>query len=209
MPVDVLRRLKRFTHKLFVLEHTGNDADGNVVWDRYSYIGFAPSLEISCVGPTVTIATAQTSFSFDSDSPIDFLRSVIAQNTAPKIPGLPPFFGGFAGYFSYEYIHLSEPTCRFRAENTEGYRDFDLMLFDKLYVLDREEQTLYLICNLATDRLETNYREAASTLDCMERMLRRSRIPVKTRGSRCVFWASFPPFIQKRRICKWWGKRSA
>lgn len=52
-----------------------------------------------------------------------------------------------------------------------GYRDFDLMLFDKLYVFDREDQVIYLICNIATDNLERNYREAESTLSEMERIL--------------------------------------
>ena len=170
-PVEVLRKLKDRSHKLFMLEHTDHDAAGNVVWDRYSYIGYAPSLTVSCLENKVTIATAQTSFSFETDSPIAFLRSIIAQNTAPKMPELPPFFGGFAGYFSYEYIHLSEPTCRFATENTKGFRDFDLMLFDRLFVFDREEDKIYLICNIATDQLERNYREAAHMLAEMEQIL--------------------------------------
>ena len=170
-PVDVLRQLKKFSHKLFLLEHTDNDASGAVVWDRYSYIGYAPALEISCIDERITLSTAQASFSFESEKPVDFLRSVIAQNTAPKMPGLPPFFGGFAGYFSYEYIHLSEPSCRFSTDNTEGFRDFDLMLFDKVYVFDREVQVLYLICNISTDHLERNYCEAESALNQMERIL--------------------------------------
>ena len=171
LPVDVLRQLKNYNHKMFMLEHTSNDDIGNIVWDRYSYIGYAPPLEVSCIDQKITIATAQTSFSFKTDNPIDVLRNIIAQNTAPKIPGLPPFFGGFAGYFSYEYIHLSEPTCHFCTDNTEGFRDFDLMLFNKLYVFDWEEHLLYLICNIATDQLERNYREAVHTLDDMERLL--------------------------------------
>lgn len=38
-PVDLLRKLKNYSHKLFMLEHTNHDAAGNVVWDRYSYLG--------------------------------------------------------------------------------------------------------------------------------------------------------------------------
>lgn len=118
-PVDLLRKLKNYSHKLFMLEHTNHDAAGNVVWDRYSYLGFSPALAVSCIERKITIATAQASFSFETDAPAAFLRDIVSQNTAPKLPGLPPFFGGFAGYFSYEYIHLNEPTCRFCTENRE------------------------------------------------------------------------------------------
>ena len=170
-PVDLLRKLKNYSHKLFMLEHTNHDAAGNAVWDRYSYLGFSPALAVSCIERKVTIATAQASFSFETDAPAAFLRDIVSQNTAPKLPGLPPFFGGFAGDFSYEYIHLNEPTCHFCTENREGYRDFDLMLFDKLYVFDREDQVIYLICTIAADHLEQNYHEAEYTLSEMERIL--------------------------------------
>ena len=167
-PVEFLRRLKQHSRKLFVLEHTENN-NGQVVWDRYAYIGYAPSLEIYCIDKTVTLEAGQSKISFHSDAPIEYLRGIIAQNKAPRLPGLPPFFGGFAGYFSYEYIALAQPTCHFCTENKEHYRDFDLMLFDKLFVLDRQEGELYLICNIATDHLEENYAAAQYALDEMER----------------------------------------
>lgn len=170
-PMDLLRKLKRYSHKLFVLEHTENDKNGAVVWDRYAYIGYAPALSIACTDHTVTLTAAQSSFSFEADDPIAYLRTVIAQHRAPRLPGLPPFFGGFAGYFSYEYIHLSKATCHFSTENLDNTHDFELMLFDKLFVLDRQEGVLYLICNAATGQLEETAGEAEATLDEMEHIL--------------------------------------
>lgn len=170
-PVDLVCRLRRYSSKLFVLEHTGSGEGGDIVWDRYAYVGCAPSLEISCVDHRITVTTGQSSFSFETEDPAGYLRSVIRQNRAPSLPGLPPFFGGFAGYFSYEYIHLREPSCRLSAENTDGCSDFHLMLFDRLCVLDRQEGELCLICNIATNRLEDNLREAEKHLEEMERIL--------------------------------------
>lgn len=194
-PVELLRKLKAYSHQLFVLEHTDNDADGAVVWDRYAYVGWAPSLEISCIGRQVTLTAGQTACSFETDDPIGYLRTVIRQNRAPRLPGLPPFFGGFAGYFSYEYIHLSEPTCHFATENTDNTRDFDLMLFDKLFVLDRQEGQLYLICAAATDRLAENVREAEAALDEMERML--SRPPAGDAVAPLRLLSDFSPIYEK------------
>ncbi len=196
-PVDALRMLKRVTHKLFVLEHTHNDADGSVVWDRYAYIGFAPSLQVSCVDQTVTVTTAQTSFSIPCARPADFLRAVVSQNTAPRLEGLPPFFGGFAGYFSYEYIRLTEPACHIAAENAEGFRDFDLMLLDRLYVFDRQEDRIYLICSIATDRLEENYREAERTLAYMESLLSPGKSAESDAAGRLRFTGAFRDIYPK------------
>lgn len=170
-PIDVLRQLKNINHKLVMLERTSNDESGNVVWDRYSYVGYAPSIEISCIGRKIKILTGQTSFSFGTDNPVDFLHNMVAQYQAPRLKGLPPFFGGFVGYFSFEYIHLTEPKYGFDLDNPEEFNDFDLMLFDKLYAFDWEEHLLYLICNIATDRLESNYQEAVHILSNMERIL--------------------------------------
>ena len=169
--MELLGQLQRHSKKLFFLEHAGNGANGEPVWDRYAYIAYEPSLEISCLGHTITLTAGQEASSFQADEPIEYLRAVIDQNKAAHLPDLPPFSGGFAGYFSYEYIHLCQPSCRFTTENEEQTPDFDLMLFDKLFVLDRQTDELYLICNMKTDHLDRSAREAEIMLDQMETLL--------------------------------------
>ena len=61
---------------------------------------------------------------------------------------MPPFTGGLVGYFSYDYLKYSEPTLRLDAEDTEGFQDVDLMLFDKVICFDNFKQKILLIANM-------------------------------------------------------------
>ena len=59
-----------------------------------------------------------------------FLRDLLARYGSPKVPGLSPFTGGLVGYFSYGYVKYAEPSLSLDADDTEGFQDMDLMLFD-------------------------------------------------------------------------------
>lgn len=39
------------------------------------------------------------------------------------------------GYFSYDYMKYAEPSLVLDAEDKEGFKDVDLMLFDKVIAL--------------------------------------------------------------------------
>ena len=172
--VELLRRLKMYSDKLFLLESSRSDDNGDTILGRYAYAAYAPALEISCLDHTITLTAGQASFSFQAAEPIEYLRGVIEQNKATRLPDLPPFAGGFAGYFSYEYIHLSQPSCHFKTENVDQTPDFHLMMFDKLFVLDRKTEEIYLICVVAAQRLEQSVRDGEAVLDGMMRIITRS-----------------------------------
>ena len=44
--------------------------------------------------------------------------------------GLPPFTGGLVGYFAYDFIGYSEPTVKLPVDDSEHFKNADLMLFD-------------------------------------------------------------------------------
>ena len=77
---------------------------------------------------------------------------------------MPPFTGGFVGYFAYDYIKYSEPSLNLDAENQDQFKDIDLMLFDKVIAFDNFKQKIILIVNMKTDDLENNYRKACEEL---------------------------------------------
>ena len=172
--VELLRRLRMYSDKLFLLESSRNDSSGDTIWGRYAYAAYAPALEISCLGHTITLTAGQASFSCQVAEPIEYLRVVIEQTKAAKLPDLPPFAGGFAGYFSYEYIHLSQPSCHFKTKNVDQTPDFHLMMFDKLFVLDRKTEDIYLICVVAAQKIEQSVREGEAILDGMARIVTQS-----------------------------------
>jgi len=148
-PIEVMRRLKRVSRQCFILE----SAEDSTRWGRYTFLGYDPS---ECVTPE------------DGEARI---KQVIDENKAPRIAGLPPFTGGLAGYFSYDFITRVEKDLKFNSENSEIFLDFDLMLFDKVIAFDNLKQKIILIANVKTDNLAENYEKGEKTLEDMRRLV--------------------------------------
>ena len=65
-----------------------------------------------------------------TDDPSVQIRQILSKNRSPKFSYLPSFTGGFVGYFSYDFLSYTEKTLRIETEDTENFKDVDLMLFD-------------------------------------------------------------------------------
>ena len=115
-PIEVMRILKNVSTHCYMLE----SAWANEKWGRYTFLGFDPKLEITCTDGRVTIRGG-TSVTVETDEPGKYIRQIIMENRSPRLPGLPTFTGGLAGYFSYDYIKYSEPSLRLDAEDGEGF----------------------------------------------------------------------------------------
>lgn len=141
-PVQVLKKLLAVSDHCFLLE----SAEDNKRWGRYSFLGFDPAMELTCMNHQVTITTDHVE-QFETENPAQVIARVIEENRAPRIKNLPPLTGGLVGYFAYDYIKYAEPTLRLDAEDQEKFRDVDLMLFDKMIAFDHYRQKIILICN--------------------------------------------------------------
>ena len=64
----------------------------------------------------------------------------------------------------YDYIKYSEPQLKLDAEDTENFKDVDLMLFDKVIAFDSNMQKVFIIINIAVDNLTENYKKAYDEL---------------------------------------------
>ena len=68
----------------------------------------------------------------------------MAEYKSPRIEGLPSFTGGLVGYFSFDYLGYSEPAVRCHAEDSEDFKDVDVMLFDQVIAFDNLRQKIVL-----------------------------------------------------------------
>ena len=109
---------------------------------------------------------------FQTDDPAAFLRQILADYQSPRFDDLPSFTGGLVGYFSYDYLGYSEPTVRSHAQDTEGFKDLDLMLFDKVIAFDHVRQRIVLMVNIPLDDPEVGYNKAVMELHQMADLLR-------------------------------------
>lgn len=108
-----------------------------------------------------------------TQNPSQVLREILAQYKSPRFAYLPTFTGGFVGYFAYDYLGYSEPKARTKAQDTENFKDVDLMLFDQVIAFDNLRQKIVLIVNmpLQPDTLETNYNKAVLRLNRLAQLL--------------------------------------
>lgn len=130
-PIEVLRKLKRVSRHCYMLE----SIEDNQKWGRYTFLGYDPKLELTCTGGRLTVKNG-TSMVFEAKHPGEYIRQIVKENKSPRIEGLPTFTGGLVGYFSYDYMKYAEPALKLTAKDEEGFKDVDLMLFDKVIAFD-------------------------------------------------------------------------
>ena len=112
-PISVMRTLRAASKHCYLLE----SAEDRQQWGRYSFLGYAPMMEITCTDGRVIISEGhededKTRREVLTDHPGKVLREILEAYKSPVVPGLPPFTGGLVGYFSYDYIKYAEPTLK-------------------------------------------------------------------------------------------------
>lgn len=176
-PVEVMRCLRAASRHCYLLE----SAEDRQRWGRYSFLGYAPSMEITCTGGVLTIVRGKEEEEKEREiirvqHPGEVIRRILEDYKSPTVEGLPPFTGGLVGYFAYDYIRYAEPSLEAsirKAGEGQEFRDVDLMLFDKVIVFDNYRQKLILIAGVSLKGdLDANCRQAEAELDEMERLIR-------------------------------------
>jgi anthranilate synthase component 1 len=158
-PIEVLRNLRRQSDMWFILESV-NSGEG---WGRYTFLGYKPFLSVFEEDGAVKIDGADAG----ADA-LSVVRDWMAKYKSPRIPYLPPFTGGFAGYFAYDFIKTFMPGLELNAVDEDGIRDFHLMLIDKVIAFDHFKQKIYIIINIPVEDLEENYIRGITELKDIE-----------------------------------------
>lgn len=169
-PVEVLKILQNISGHCFLLE----SAEDTKRWGHYTFLGFDPVLELTCTDGVLKVKTG-TEFTQETDHPDEYITKLINENKAPRFDYLPPFAGGLAGYFSYDYIKYAEPVLDLESHGDEDFRDIDLMLFDKIIAFDNYRQKIVLIANIRTEDIETEYNRGKCELDNMVNLLKNGK----------------------------------
>ena len=119
-PIEALKILKNVSDHCYLLESVA----ARETWGRYTFLGFDPKMEITCTDGEMKAGN----LTFKTDNPSACLRQILADYKSPRFDYLPSFTGGLVGYFSYDYLGYSEPAVRTGAQDSEAFRDVDLML---------------------------------------------------------------------------------
>jgi len=162
-PIQAVRKLKNVSSHCFLLE----SAEAQENWGRYTFLGFDPKLSIACSEGEMRVGELK----FRTENPTAVLRQILAEYKSPRIPGMPPFTGGLTGYFSYDYLSYSEPSIKRDTEDSEHFKDVDLMLFDKVIAFDHFRQKIILIVNVQLEEGDAGYHKAEMELYELRRLI--------------------------------------
>lgn len=164
--MQVLKGIKQKSNQFFMLESVKNSD----TWGRYTFLGFDPKLKIKGKDGVNEINNGGK-ITRETASPQQTIRKILEEYKSPRLSYLPPFTGGFVGYFSYESIKYFEPSLKLTATDEYDFADFELMLFDKVIAFDHFAQKIFLIANIKTDNVEANYAKAVLALKDMEKLI--------------------------------------
>lgn len=199
-PIEVLRILKSAGRHCFILESVENQER----WGRYTFLGYDPKLEISCLDGELTVKDMRSgkTETLHTAHPAEYIRGLLEKYKSPvtsELPGLPSFSGGLVGYFGYDYIKYSEPRLKLDAHDDENFKDVDLMLFDKVIAFDNLRQKMILIANISADGLPASYHEGERTLNEMTELIKNGK-PAPEPRSRLT--SEFRQLFSKEQYCK-------
>jgi len=189
-PVETLKILMGVSKHSYLLE----SAADNENWGRYTFLGYNPKLEITCQNGVMKIGDEQ----FETKDPGEHIRKILADHRSPKLEKLPPFTGGLVGYFAYDYIKYAEPTLRLDAKDSEGFKDVDLMLFDKVIAFDNFRQKIILITNIEATDIDKNYLEAEKDLNELIDLIKNGEVKEPPKG---ILKSEVRPYFNKEQFC--------
>ena len=88
-PIQALKKLKNVSTHCYILE----SVDGREKWGRYTFLGFDPKLEVTCLDGEMKVG----SLTFRTDDPSAYLRQILADYKSPRFDDLPSFTGAWWG----------------------------------------------------------------------------------------------------------------
>ncbi|MBR2528100.1 MAG: anthranilate synthase component I [Blautia sp.] len=194
-PIETMRILKNISGHCYMLE----SAQANETWGQYTFMGYDPKMEITCVDERMSIKVGGMTKTVTTQNPSQVLREILSEYKSPHFDYLPPFTGGLVGYFSYDYLGYSEPSVRSRTQDTENFKDVDLMLFDKVIAFDNIRQKIILMVNMRLDDPQTNYNKAIWELKQLALLLRTGEKSRET-GGRLL--GPVTPLFERQAYCE-------
>ena len=198
-PVEVMRTLRKASRHCYLLE----SASQTEVWGRYSFLGYEPTMEITCTDGTMKIRRTegvdQGEITKQVVHPGDALREILKEYKSPVMEDMPPFTGGLVGYFSYDYIKYSEPKLKLGEHEDPDFRDMDLMLFDQVIAFDHYRQKVLLITGVMLEDLEASYQKAEKKLQEMADLIRNGE---KEEFPPLEFESEIKPQFPKEKYCE-------
>ena len=163
----------------FLLESAENINE----YGRYSFIGFEPKAVFYAEEgrSELKFKDGRSVVCQDMANPLSPLRDYLKTRRAAELEELPRFFGGAAGYMSYEVVNFFERLPK--PKNKTPFGCARLGVFDELAIFDNVRHTIKIVACAHTDEFESAekaYEYACSRIERLIKIFKESpaKIPV-------------------------------
>jgi len=198
-PVSLLKKCLDKQGPVFLFE----SVEGGERWGRYSFLGFSARSHVTVFSDRVDIQDIHGTQSIaHQGNPLEPLKQIMKKYRPADIPGLPRFWGGMVGYFSYEMVSFFEKIPNRLPDTTPLAQ---LIIPDQLMVFDNIRHTLLAIAItfLDSDTAPTDhYQKAADTLQSIVKLVesRMSEIPKPVHQPAIRLMPSNPDETYRRQV---------
>ena len=163
-PSKILKKLPK-EKNIYLLE----SYEGPLKWSRYSFMGFDPKLVISSYKEKIKIQKQKKTKIINGD-PFNEIKKIMSKYKPVKTRGLPRFFGGLVGFFSYDIVSKIEKIKRAKKDDVK-FPDCLLMLSDSLIIFDNVKKIAKIVVNVETKKnsnIELLYKKAIKKISEIE-----------------------------------------
>jgi anthranilate synthase component 1 len=164
-PTRAFLTLRASGHQACLLE----SVDGPARLARYSFVGLDPVSRFHG-GPKESWLSTGDEQERIAAPAHEALRQVAARTRTPAPPaGLPPFCGGWIGWFAFEWASTLEPSVPRASNDPWDVPDATFNLVQDLIAFDHAAQKLFVIC--AAPAGEADYAQAQERIERVARTL--------------------------------------
>ncbi len=135
-PVSLLKRIYKNNGSAFLFE----SVEGGERWGRYSFLGVSARTHIRVFPQFVEVRKNSNSKQIPHHGdPLSVLKSLMGKYRPAQMTGLPRFWGGMVGYFTYEMVSFFESIPNLLPENKPLAH---FIIPDELLIFDNIRHTL-------------------------------------------------------------------
>ena len=167
-PVSLMQKVYQHKGPLFLFE----SVEGGERWGRYSFLGISARSQIRVFRDTIEIHEDGQGRSIPhKGDPLGILRAYMQDFRPASVAGLPRFWGGMVGYFTYEMVSFFESI----PNNLPADKPLaHFMIPDNLLIFDNVTHTLLLVAIAFVDgdtRAAVEYESAQERIGALQASL--------------------------------------
>jgi len=114
---------------------------------RYCIIGLDPVASLKGKDTTLEITDKDGNKQIVNGHPLKRLKEFVSDRTTKRLEGFPDFTGGAIGYLTYDCVRFIEDLPSI-SEDDLAIPDLYFLLFDDVFVYDKEEKALYMVVHV-------------------------------------------------------------